>query len=443
MAYRFETLQIHAGQETVEATTKSRAVPIYQTTAYNFDSAEHAGRLFSLQEFGNIYTRIMNPTNDVFEKRIAALEGGLAAVSTASGHAAEFLAFTMVAEAGDNIVASPNVYGGTHNMLSVTLPRLGIEGRFASGSDDPEEFARLIDDKTKAVYLETVPNPSLHIPNVRAIADIAHARGVAVIVDNTSGIGGYLFRPGDHGADIVVHSATKWINGHGTALGGVIVDIGSFDWGNGRYPGFSEPSPSYHGLVFSDTFGKGSPFGNIAFAIRARVEGLRDQGQTLAPQNSFLFLQGLETLSLRADRHIENTRKLVEWFSQQPEVESVNYPELPGHPSYEYARANFPKGAGAFFTFDIKGGLKAGQAFIDAVNLASRLVNLGDAKTSVTHPASTTHSQLDEAGLIAAGVATGRIRVTPGLEHIDDLIEDFAQALAAARRHQPTAAAAD
>ncbi len=441
MAYRFETLQIHAGQETVEATTKSRAVPIYQTTAYNFDSAEHAGRLFNLQEFGNIYTRIMNPTNDVLEKRIAALEGGVAALATASGHAAEFLAFTMVAEAGDNIVASPNVYGGTKNMLSVTLPRLGIEGRFVDFDDDPADYARLIDDKTKAVYLETIPNPSLRIPDIKAIAEVAHARGVAVIVDNTGGIGGYLYRPGDHGADVIVHSATKWINGHGTALGGLIVDMGSFDWGNGRYPGFSEPSPSYHGLVFSEVFGKGSQFGNIAFAIRSRVEGLRDQGQTLAPQNAFLLLQGLETLSLRADRHVENTRKLVEWFAQQPEVESVNYPELPGHPSYERARADFPKGAGAFFTFDIKGGLKAGQAFIDNVVLASRLVNLGDAKTSVTHPASTTHSQLDEAGLIAAGVATGRIRVTPGLEHIDDLIEDFAQALAAARGQQSAAAA--
>lgn len=443
MSYRFETLQIHAGQETVEPTTKSRAVPIYQTTAYNFDSAEHASRLFNLQEFGNIYSRIMNPTNDVFEKRIAALEGGAAALATASGHAAEFLAFTTAAEAGDNIVSSPNIYGGTKNMLSVTLPRLGIEGRFVSHEDDPADYARLIDENTKAVFLETVPNPSLQLPNIRAIADVAHERGVAVIVDNTSGIGGYLFRPGEHGADIVVHSATKWINGNGTALGGVIVDMGTFDWGNGRYPGFSEPCPSYHGLVFSDVFGKGSQFGNIAFAIRARVEGLRDQGQALAPQNAFLFLLGLETLSLRADRHIENTRRLVEWFAAQPEVESVNYPELPGHPSYDYARQNFPKGAGAFFTFDIKGGLKAGQAFIDNVKLASRLVNLGDAKTSVTHPASTTHSQLDEAGLIAAGVATGRIRVTPGLEHIDDLIEDFSQALAAARTVQGTAVAAD
>ncbi len=441
MAYRFETLQIHAGQETVEGTTKSRAVPIYQTTAYNFDSADHAGRLFALQEFGNIYTRIMNPTNDVLEKRIAALEGGVAALATASGHAAEFLTFTMLAETGDNIVASPNVYGGTKNMLSVSLPRLGIEGRFVGGDDDLADYDRLIDENTKAVYLETIPNPSLRLPDIRSIAQLAHDRGVAVVVDNTGGIGGYLYRPGDHGADIVIHSATKWINGHGTALGGLIVDMGSFDWGNGRYPGFSEPSTSYHGLVFSEVFGKGSQFGNIAFAIRARVEGLRDQGQALAPQNAFLLLQGLETLSLRADKHIENTRKLVQWFLKQPEVESVNYPELPGHPSYERARAEFPKGAGAFFTFDIEGGTEAGKAFLDAVKLASRLVNLGDAKTSVTHPASTTHSQLDEAGLIAAGVAPGRIRVTPGLEHIDDLIEDFSQALAAARGERAGVAA--
>lgn len=284
MPYRFETLQVHAGQENVEATTKSRAVPIYQTVSYNFDSAEHAGRLFRLQEFGNIYSRIMNPTNDVLERRIAALEGGLAAVATASGHAAEFLTFTTLAEAGDNIVSSPNIYGGSHNMLGITLPRLGIEGRFVGGEDDPAEYERLIDDKTKAVYLESIPNPSLRIPDIEAIARIAHARGVAVVVDNTGGAGGYLFRPGELGADIVIHSATKWIGGHGTALGGVAVDMGTFDWGNGRYPGFSEPCPSYSGITFSEVFGKGSPFGNIAFAIRARVETLRDRGQALAPR---------------------------------------------------------------------------------------------------------------------------------------------------------------
>lgn len=441
MPYRFETLQVHAGQESADPTTKSRAVPIYQTTAFNFDDADHAARLFALQEFGNIYSRIMNPTNDVLEKRIAALEGGTAALAVASGHAAEFLTFTTLAEAGDNIVSSPNLYGGSHNLLGVTLRRLGIDVRFVGTEDDPAEYARLIDDKTKAVFLETIPNPSLRIPDVDSIAAVAHERGVAVVVDNTGAIGGYLYRPVEHGADIVIHSATKWINGHGTAIGGLIVDLGTFDWANGRYPGFSEPSPSYHGLVFTDVFGVNGPFGNIAFAIRARVEGLRDQGQALSPQNAFYFLQGLETLSLRADRQVETTRKLVEWFQRQPGVFDVNYPELPGHPSYERAKADFPRGAGAVFTFQIEGGNEAGKRFLNALTLASRLVNLGDAKTSVTHPASTTHSQLDEAGLAKAGVTPGLIRITPGLEHVDDLIEDFAQALDAARAGHAAAAA--
>jgi len=433
VSYRFETLQVHAGQS-FDPATKSRAVPIYQTTAYGFDDADHAARLFALQEFGNIYSRIMNPTNDVLEKRIAALEGGAAALAVASGHAAEFLTFTTLAEAGDNIVASPNLYGGSRNMLSVTLRRLGIEARFVGEDDDPADYARLIDDRTKAVFVETIPNPSLRLCDLDAIAAVAHERGVAVVVDNTTAMGGYLYRPVDHGADIVVHSATKWINGHGTGLGGLIVDLGTFDWANGRYPGFSEPSPSYHGLVFTDVFGKDGPFGNIAFAIRARVEGLRDQGQALSPHNAFLLLQGLETLSLRGERHIANTRRLVEWFGQQEGVTSVIYPELPDHPSHERAKKDFPRGAGAVFNFELEGGIEAGKAFLDALQLASRLVNLGDAKTSVTHPASTTHSQLDEAGLAAAGVTPGLIRVSPGIEHVDDLIEDFSQALDAARR---------
>ncbi len=442
MAHRFETLQIHAGQ-TPDPTTKARAVPIYQTTAYNFDDADHAARLFGLQEFGNIYSRIMNPTNDVLEKRIAALEGGVAALAVASGHAAEFLTFTTLAEAGDNIIASPNLYGGSRNLLSVTLRRLGIETRFVGPDDDPADYARLIDDKTKAVFFETIPNPSLLLADLDAISRVAHDRGVAVVVDNTTAMGGYLYRPVEHGADIVVHSATKWINGHGTGIGGLLVDLGTFDWGNGRYPGFSEPSPSYHGLVFSDVFGKSGPFGNIAFAIRARVEGLRDQGQALSPNSAFLFLQGLETLSLRAERHVENTRALVRWFEAQPGVQRVIYPELPSHPSFARAKTDFPRGAGAIFNFELEGGLAAGKAFLNAVKLASRLVNLGDAKTSVTHPASTTHSQLDAAGLAAAGVSEGLIRVSPGLEHIDDLIEDFDQALTAARNAATGAATAD
>ena len=342
MPYRFETLQVHAGQEQADPTTKARAVPIYQTTAFNFDDADHAARLFALQEFGNIYSRIMNPTNDVLERRLTALEGGAAAVAVASGHAAEFITFTTLAEAGDTIVASPNLYGGTHNMLSVRLPKLGITTRFLGSDDDPSDVARLIDDTTKAVYLESIPNPSLHLPDLDAIARIAHERGVAVVVDNTSAMGGYLYRPFEHGADVIVHSATKWINGHGTGIGGLIVDGGTFDWNTARYPGFSQPSAGYHGMVFGETFGVGGPFGNIAFAIRARVEGLRDIGAALAPQNAFLFLQGLETLSLRADRQVENTQKLAEWLTGQQGVFNVNYPGLAGHPQHAFARRALP-----------------------------------------------------------------------------------------------------
>ena len=433
---RFETLQIHAGQE-VDATTKSRAVPIYQTTAYNFDDADHAARLFALQEFGNIYTRIMNPTNDVLEKRIAALEGGVAALAVASGHAAEFVALTTLAGAGDNIVASPNLYGGTYNLFKVTLPRLGIEVRFVGSEDDPDEYAALIDDKTRAVYLESIANPALVLPDIDAVAKAAHDKGVAVLVDNTTAMGGYLYRPIEHGADVVLHSATKWINGHGTSVGGLIVDAGTFDWGNGRYSVFTEPSPSYHGMKFWETFGAGSPFGNIAFAIRARVEGLRDVGAALSPHNAWLFLQGLETLSLRGERHIQNTQALAQWLLERPEVLSVNHPDLPSHKHHERAKAHYPNGSGGVLTFEIEGGFEAGKTFLNSVQLASRLVNLGDAKTSVTHPASTTHSQLHEHELQAAGVTPGLIRVATGLEHIDDLKEDFAQALSKSREPVP------
>ena len=433
---RFETLQIHAGQE-VEATTKSRAVPIYQTTAYNFDDADHAARLFALQEFGNIYSRIMNPTNDVLEKRITALEGGVAALAVASGHAAEFIAITTLAGAGDNIVASPNLYGGTYNLFKVTLPRLGIEVRFVGSEDNPDEYAKLIDENTKAVYLESIANPALVLPDIDAVAQAAHEEGVAVLVDNTTAMGGYLYRPIEHGADVVLHSATKWINGHGTSVGGLIVDAGTFDWGNGRYPVFTEPSPSYHGMKFWETFGAGSPFGNIAFAIRARVEGLRDVGAALSPQNAFLFLQGLETLSLRGERHMQNTLALAEWLLERPEVISVNHPDLPSHRHHERARRHYPNGAGGVLTFEIEGGTEAGKRFLNSLQLASRLVNLGDAKTSVTHPASTTHSQLHEHELQAAGVTPGLIRVATGLEHIDDLKEDFAQALSKSREPVP------
>lgn len=442
MSYRFETLQIHAGQEP-DTTTGAVTTPIYATAAYEFSDADHAARLFGLQEFGNIYSRIMNPTCDVLEKRVAALEGGTAAVAVASGHAAEFLALTTLAGAGDNIVASPNLYGGTSNLLRVTLKRLGIEVRFVGSDDDPADYSRLIDGRTKAVFLETIPNPSLLLPDLRGIADAAHEKGVAVVVDNTSGIAGWLFRPADHGADVILHSATKWINGHGTAIGGIIVDAGTFDWSNGRYPEFSEPSESYNGLVFSDVFGKDGPFGNIAFAIRARVEALRDIGAALGAHDAFLFLQGLTTLSLRAERHIGNTEKLAAWLVSQPGVTGVNHPSLEDHPSHSRAKEHYPRGAGAFLTFDLEGGLEAGKAFLNSVKLAKRLVNLGDARTSVTHPASTTHSQLSEAQLAAAGVGAGSVRVALGLEHIDDLKEDFAQALEAARQAGRQAVSAD
>ncbi len=433
MPYRFETLQIHAGYETVEPTTKSRTVPIYQTTAYAFDDADHAARLFGLQEFGNIYSRIMNPTNDVLEKRVAALEGGVMGLAVASGHAAEFLAIATLAEAGDNIVSSPHLYGGTSNLFRVTLPRLGITVRFTGPDASPDEFAALIDERTRAVYVESIPNPSLRLPDLDGIAAAAHAQGVAVLVDNTGGMGGYLYRPIEHGADVVIHSATKWINGHGTGIGGVLVDAGTMDWGNGRYRLFTEPSASYGGLNFWETFGSGGPFGNVAFAIRARVEGLRDLGAALSPMNAWLHLQGLETLSLRADRHVANTHALAEWFEAQPGVTSVVFPGLPNHPDHARAQRDWPRGAGGVLTFELEGGHEAGKKFLNALGLASRLVNLGDAKTSVTHPASTTHAQLDAAQLQAAGVSPGLVRIATGLEHIDDLIADFTQALEAAR----------
>jgi O-acetylhomoserine (thiol)-lyase len=433
MSYRFETLQVHAGYEQPDPTTKSRTVPIYATTAYSFDDADHAARLFGLQEFGNIYSRIMNPTNDVLEKRVTALEGGAMGLAVASGHAAEFLAIATVAQAGDNIVSSPHLYGGTANLFRVTLPRLGIEVRFTESEMTPEQFDALIDERTRAVYVESIPNPSLRLPDLGAIAAAAHARGVAVIVDNTGGMGGYLYRPIEHGADVVIHSATKWINGHGTGIGGVLVDAGTMDWGNGRYPLFTDPSPSYNGLRFWEVFGSGGPFGNVAFAIRARVEGLRDLGPALSPHNAWLHLQGLETLSLRADRQVASTRDLAAWFAEQPGVFNVNHPDLPSHPDHERAKREWPRGAGGVLTFELEGGVEAGKRFLDALQLASRLVNLGDAKTSVTHPASTTHSQLSEAQLRAAGVAPGLIRIATGLEHVDDLREDFERALVAAR----------
>jgi O-acetylhomoserine (thiol)-lyase len=429
---RFETLQVHAGQEPAPG-TNARAVPIYQTTSYTFDSAEHGAKLFALQQFGNIYTRLMNPTTDVFEKRVAALEGGVAGLATASGHAAQFLTITNIAQAGDDIVSSSRLYGGTYNQFKVTLPRLGIGVKLVD-SVEAAELAKAIGPKTKALYVETIGNPGFDIPDLAALAQVAHDARIPLIVDNTFAAAGYLARPIDFGADVVVQSATKWIGGHGTSIGGVIVDSGKFDWGSsGKFPFFTEPSPGYHGLVFNDVFGPKGPFGNIQFIIRARVEGLRDQGAALSPFNSFLFLQGLETLSLRVQRHCDNTLALAKWLSSHPQVAWVTYPGLPSHPHHERAKKVLRNGFGAVLSFGIKGGAAAGKKFIDSVKLASHLANVGDAKTLVIHPASTTHSQLSEAEQKTAGVAPDLIRVSVGLEHIDDIQEDFAEAFAAAK----------
>ncbi len=427
--YKYETLQLHAGQEP-DPTTGSRAVPIYQTTSYQFDDTDHAATLFALKEFGNIYTRIMNPTTDVFEKRVAALEGGVAAVATASGQAAQFLAITNLATAGDNIVSTPNLYGGTYNQFKVTLPRLGINVKFVDGQDSPESFEAAIDENTKAIYVESIGNPKGNVPDFDGIAAVAKKHGVALVVDNTFGAGGAIARPIDHGANVVVQSATKWIGGHGTSVGGIIVDAGNFDWGNGRYPLFTDPSPAYHGLNFWEVFGENGPFGNIAFAIRARVEGLRDIGPALAPFNSFLLLQGLETLSLRAERHAENALKLAQWLEKHDAVSWVNYTGLPSHPHHENGKKYLREGRfGAVLTFGVKGGYDAARDFIESVELASHLANVGDAKTLVIHPSSTTHQQLTEKEQASGGVKEDLIRVSVGIEHIDDIIADFEQAL--------------
>ena len=423
---RFETLQIHAGQE-VDATTNSRAVPIYQTTAYTFNDSKHAADLFGLKQFGNIYTRLQNPTNDVFEKRIAALEGGVAAVATGSGQAAQFLALTNILECGDNFISAAQIYGGTYNQFKVQLKRLGIECRFVD-IDEPETIVPLIDENTKAIYVEALPNPKFSIPDFEKVSAIAKKYDLPLIVDNTLGAGGYLFRPIDHGANVVVESATKWICGHGTAVGGVIIDGGNYNWGNGKFPQFSEPSEGYHGLVFWDTFGTDGPFGNIAFAIRARVEGLRDYGCVQTPFNSFLLLQGLETLSLRLDRHVENTNILAKWLEEQDWVEKVNYPGLPSSPYYEKAKKYFKKGAGSVLTFKVKGGKEVADKLVDGVELLSHVANLGDAKTLIIHPSSTTHEQLSLAEQKESGVEPGLLRISVGIEHIEDIKADIEQA---------------
>ncbi|WP_234735550.1 O-acetylhomoserine aminocarboxypropyltransferase/cysteine synthase family protein [Tellurirhabdus bombi] len=424
----FETLQLHAGQE-VDGTTNSRAVPIYQTTSYVFNDSAHGADLFALRAFGNIYTRIMNPTTDVFEKRVAALEGGVAALAVASGQAAQFIALNNILNAGDNFVTTSYLYGGTYNQFKVSFKRLGIDVRFAEG-DNVASFERLIDENTKALYLETIGNPGFNIPDFEAFAALAQKHDIPLIVDNTFGAGGYLFRPIEHGAAVVVESATKWIGGHGTSIGGVIVDSGKYNWGNGKYPQFSEPSPGYHGLVFSDVFGVNGPFGNIQFIIRARVEGLRDWGPSISPFNSFLLIQGLETLSLRVDRTVQNALALAQWLEKHEQVEAVNYPGLESSAYHELAKKYLKRGFGGVFTFKVKGGREAADTFVNSLKLISHLANVGDSKTLIIHPASTTHQQLSEHEQASAGVAAGVLRISAGIEHIDDIIADLEQAFA-------------
>lgn len=427
--YNFETLQLHAGQE-VDPVTKSRAVPIYQTTSYVFNDTTHAANLFELKEFGNIYTRLMNPTTDVFEKRIAALEGGVGALAVSSGQAAQFIALNNILQAGDNFVSTSFVYGGTFNQFKVAFKRLGIEARFADG-DNPESFEKLIDENTKAFYLETIGNPSLNIPDFERIINLAKRYDIPVVVDNTFGAGGYLFQPIKYGANVVVASATKWIGGHGTSIGGVIIDGGNYNWGNGKYPQFTEPSEGYHGLKFWDVFGENNPLGlpNIAFGIRARVEGLRDFGPAISPFNSFLLLQGVETLSLRVERTVQNAFELAQWFEKNKFIERVDYPGLESSKYNALAKKYLSKGFGGILNIEVKGGVDVAKAVINQLKLASLLANVGDAKTLVIHPASTTHEQLSEQEQLASGVTPGLIRVSVGIEHIDDIIADFNQAL--------------
>jgi len=423
---KFETLQLHAGQE-VDPTTGSRAVPIYQTTSYVFNSAEHGANLFALKEFGFIYTRLMNPTTDVFEKRVAALEGGVAALATASGQAAQFLALNNILQVGDNFVSSPFVYGGTYNQFKVSFKRLGIDARFAK-DDKAESIEKLIDDKTKAIYLETIGNPEFNIPDFEKVAAVAKKHDLPLIVDNTFGAAGYLFRPLEHGAHVVVQSATKWIGGHGTSIGGVIVDGGNYNWGNGKFSQFTEPSEGYHGLVFNDVFGIGGPFGNIQFIIRARVEGLRDFGPSQSPFNAWLLLQGLETLSLRVQRHVDNALDLAKWLEKHPQVAKVNYPGLESSPYHDLAKKYLRNGFGAVLSFEVKGDKENAGRFIDSLGLASHLANVGDAKTLIIQPSATTHQQLSDEEQLAAGVTPTSLRVAVGIEHIDDIKADFEQA---------------
>jgi len=424
--YKFETLQLHAGQE-VDPTTGARAVPIYQTTSYGFKSAEHGANLFALKEFGNIYTRLMNPTTDVLEKRVAALEGGVAGLAVASGQAAQFIALNNILQAGDNFVSSPHLYGGSYNQFKVAFKRLGVEVRFAA-SDNDRDFEAHIDSNTKAIYLESIGNPSFSIPDFEKLALVAEKHDLPLIVDNTFGAAGYLFKPLAHGAHIVVQSATKWIGGHGTSVGGVIVDGGTYNWGNGKFPQFTSPSEGYHGLIFNDVFGIGSDFGNIQYIIRARVEGLRDFGPSISPFNSFLLIQGLETLSLRVQRHVDNALALATWLENHEAVKKVLYPGLESSPYHQNAKKYLQNGFGAVLSFELKGDKENATEVINSLKLISHLANVGDAKTLIIQPAATTHQQLSDEEQLAAGVTPQLLRVSVGIEHIDDIIADFDQA---------------
>jgi O-acetylhomoserine (thiol)-lyase len=423
---RPDTLAIHAGQESPDVATGARAVPIYQTTSYVFKDTGHAANLFALREFGNIYTRIMNPTTDIFERRIAALEGGTGALAVASGQAAETLAMLAITQVGDEIVSANNLYGGTYQLFHYTFPKLGRTVKFVD-STKPEEFKKAITERTRAIYAETIGNPKLDVPDFEAIAAIAHDAGVPFVVDNTVGIG--LVRPFEYGADILTTSATKFIGGHGTSIGGVIVDAGKFNWGNAKFPEFTEPDPSYHGLKFWDTFGNFPEMGNVAFIIKVRVQLLRDMGPALSPFNSFLFLQGLETLPLRQRKHSENALAVAKFLLSHPLVTWVNYPGLENHQSYKLATKYLGGKYGALAGFGIKGGLEAGKKFIESVTLLSHLANIGDAKSLVIHPASTTHQQLTRAEQEETGVTEDYIRLSIGLEDVEDIKEDIDQAL--------------
>ena len=424
---KFETLQVHAGHNP-DRVTLSRAVPLYQTSSYVFKNAAHAADLFDLKEFGNIYTRINNPTTEVFEKRVAALEGGIGALAVSSGHAAQFIALSTIIRNGENFISSPYLYGGTYNQFKVTFANFGIETRFAKDLN-PSSFEKLINNKTKAIYVETIGNPGFNIPDFEAFSSLAVKHGIPLVVDNTFGACGYLCRPIDYGANIVVESATKWIGGHGTSIGGVIVDAGNFDWRNGKFPVFTEPSEGYHGLIFGDLFSGDSAFGNIAFIVRARVEGLRDVGPALSPFNSFLLLQGLETLSLRMERHIQNTLALAKWLESNRWVEKVNYPGLETNPNYALAQKYLPKGAGGVLSFVLKVKKEKARRLVELFEIVSHLANVGDAKTLIIQPSATTHSQLSAEEQLAGGIEPGMFRVSVGIEHIDDIIADFDQAI--------------